>query len=119
MLVFFTAALLFDPCGGGGFTPDGKSIISPVRPRGRGGGGCRRGSVGLSDEVEDVVLTAVGLLVGGGVIGRGICRADEVGGDGDGGRGRALRDFSGGEIGFVVVFVRERGTEKERDLKIW
>lgn len=120
MLVFFTAALPFDPCGGGGFTPDGKSIISPVRPRGRGGGGCRLGSVGLSDDVEDVVLTVVGLLVGGGVIGRGMRRADEVGGDGDGdgGRGRALRDFRGGEIGFVVGFVRERGTEKERDLKI-
>lgn len=40
-------------------------------------------------------------------------------GDGDGGRGRVLRedDFNGGEIGFVVVFVRERGTEYERDLK--
>lgn len=91
------AILFFGPCGGGGFTLEGKSIISPVLPLGRGGGGCRLGSVGLSDDDdEDVVkdlTTAAGLLVGGGVIGLGIRLVVEGGdGVGDGGRGRALRE---------------------------
>lgn len=122
------AILFFGPCGGGGFTLEGKSIISPVLPLGRGGGGCRLGSVGLSDEddddvvVKDLTTAAAGLLVGGGVIGLGIRLVVEGGdGVGDGGRGRALLrdDFCGGDIGFeeAVVFVRERGSENERDLK--
>lgn len=125
LLVFLITALFFDPCGGNGFTPEGKSIISPVLPLGRGGGGCRLGSVGLSDEdvadVAEVFTVGAGLLVGGGVIGLGIRLAEDGGlGDGEGGRGRALREgLAGGDTNFEeVVFVRERGTENERDLKI-
>lgn len=114
LLVFLIVVLPLDPWGGGGFTPDGSSIISPVLPLGRGGGGCRLGSVGLSEDVEDVdvfITPTAALRVGGGVIGRGI-RLVGGDGDGDGGRGRAPReDFTGGEMGLVVALVRDRGTE--------
>lgn len=85
-------------------------MISPVRPRGLGGGGCLLGSVGLSE--TDVFK---GLRAGGGVMGLGMRLAD--GGVGEGGRGRA-RGFGGkGEV-FAWFLVRERGTENERDLNI-
>lgn len=83
-------------------------MISPVRPRGLGGGGCLLGSVGLSEELD-----LIGLRVGGGVIGLGILRA--VGGDGEGGRGRP-RALLAGEGNFALLFVRELGTENDRDL---
>lgn len=70
------------PLGGGGLTPD-TSMISPARLRGLGGGGWRRGSVGLSDDVDAAGRT--GRRVGGGVIGRAGRR---VGGDGVGDGGR-------------------------------
>jgi hypothetical protein len=91
----------------GGFTPV-TSITSPVRPLGLGGGGCLLGSVGLSDELGFWSLRA-----GGGVIGLGILLGGD--GDGDGGLGRTL-DFNVGDVVFVWVLTRERGTENERDL---
>lgn len=68
---------LFLACFGGGFTPL-TSIISPVFPRGLGGGGCLLGSVGLSEETTRGIF-----LGGGGVVGLGtrLCGT----GDGDGG----------------------------------
>lgn len=68
-------------------------MTSPVRPLGRGGGGCLLGSVGLSD-----ALAFCGFRAGGGVIGLGIRREGE--GDGDGGLGR-IRDFNAGDVTFV------------------
>lgn len=76
--------------GGGSLTPE-TSMISPERLRGRGGGGRRLGSVGLSDIEEDDGTVASGRIirredVGGGVIGRA-----RRGGDGDGDGGRPAR----------------------------
>lgn len=84
------------------------SMISPVRPLGLGGGGCLRGSVGLSD------VACLGIrLTGGGVIGRGILGMGGEG-DGDGGLPRG-RDFVAGagdgfETGLALTFL-DRGSE--------
>lgn len=91
--------------GKGGLTPL-TLITSPVLLRGLGGGGRRRGSVGLSDGSGLVARRAVG-----GVIGRGTRR----GGDGDGGLGRT-RVFVGGDDTFVFL-ARGRGGEYDLDLK--
>lgn len=94
--------------GSGGFTP-AKLITSPVLLRGLGGGGgLRRGSVGLS---EDTGRT--GLLLVGGVIGLGTRLGGE--GEGDGGRGRDLC-FNGGDLAFGAVFGRDLFVEKDLDL---
>lgn len=86
--------------GRGGLTPD-TSITSPDLFLGLGGGGCLRGSVGLSDE-DDVLAI---LAVGGGEA--GLCQ-------GDGGLG--LPRVRDGDPILPDAFVRFRGTENERDL---
>ncbi|KAJ8935892.1 hypothetical protein NQ318_016225 [Aromia moschata] len=89
----------------GGLTPL-TFMISPVLPLGRGGGGCLRGSVGLSDGLGRLTT----FLAGGGVMGRGM----RLGGDGDGGLART-DDFGGGGDGLVGL--RERCGEKDLDLE--
>lgn len=90
------------PAGGGGFTPE-TSIISPDLFRGLGGGGCLRGSVGLS-ETDDFDS----LAVGGGVT--GLCH-------GEGGLGRIRVFACDGEPALAELLTRLRGTENERDLQ--
>lgn len=80
--------------------------------RGLGGGGCLLGSVGLSE--DELVL--VGLRTGGGVAGLAGRRTGGGDGLGDGGRGRE-RGLGCGEAIFDCGFVRDRGTENERDLE--
>lgn len=97
-MVFFIAA--------GGAMP-ATFMTFPDGLRGLGGGGWRRGSVGLSE-----MGPFTGLLRGGGVIGLGTRRGI---GDGDGGRGR-VRIF--GEACFTCPVFRERDTDNERDLDL-
>lgn len=90
------------PAGSGGLTPE-TSIISPDLFRGLGGGGCLRGSVGLSE------TDAFGsLVVGGGVT--GLCH-------GEGGRGLIRAFACDGDPVFAELLTRLRGTENERDLQ--
>lgn len=94
--------------GNGGLTP-AKFITSPVLLRGLGGGGgLRRGSVGLSE-----VTSLAALLFVGGVIGLGTRLGGE--GEGDGGRGRD-RCFNGGDLAFGAVFGRDLLVGKDLDL---
>lgn len=91
-----STVFLLDVCMtfGGGFTPL-TSISSPVLPRGLGGGGCLRGSVGLSEAFACCLVCGAAFRIGGGVIGG--MRRDCGGGDvGEGGRARIR--FGGGDV---------------------
>lgn len=100
VLSFFFDFFIID----GGAIP-GTLITLPDGFLGLGGGGCRRGSVGLS-ETDNFA----GLRIGGGVVGLGTRRGI---GDGDGGR---RRERTLGEC-FACV-LRGRVCEGERDLDL-